>query len=124
MKLTGRIFAIIFLLFAAVQLNDPDPEIWAPVYGYAAVISALIGFKKVVWPAIIIGVVGYFAGAVYMFTPDVFGNWISEEMANQTTDMKTVVMEEGREFWGLVICFIMMTIYMFYAVNKRKINIG
>lgn len=124
MKITALILAVVFVLFAAVQLNDPDPELWVPVYLYAALVSALMGFKRIVWPLILIGVVGYFAGAVYMFTPDVFGNWVSEELANQTTDMKTTIMEEGREFWGLMICFVVMTIYLFKAINKNKLSIG
>jgi len=123
MKLTGRVFAVVFLLFAVVQLNDPDPEIWVPVYLYAALISLLVGFNKIFWPATLLGTVGYFAGAVYLFTPDVFGNWVAEEMANQTTDMKTTIMEEGREFWGLTICFLVMTTYMFHAINKNKVGI-
>ncbi len=35
-----------FVLFALVQLNDPDPERWVTVYGMVAGLSLLHGFWK------------------------------------------------------------------------------
>lgn len=124
MKVFAWIWFVLFLLFAAVQFNDPDPEVWVPVYLYAAVTSFLMARRKIIAWMIIIGMLGYFAGAVYWFTPNVFSAWIEQEMANRTTDMKTEIMEEGREFWGLFICFIVHVAYMFKAIARKKIAIG
>ena len=123
MKIFSGFFAVIFLLFAAVQYNDIDPQVWVPVYLYACALSALIFFKRYYPILIIAGVIGYFGAAVYIFTPGVFNLWIEEEMANASTGMRTPLIEEGREFWGLVICFVVSTVYFFRAINKNKISI-
>ena len=38
MKKLNIIFAVVFALFAILQYNDPDPYLWIPIYGYAAII--------------------------------------------------------------------------------------
>ena len=38
MKLFNYLFVLIFILFAAVQYNDPDPYLWIPIYIYVAFI--------------------------------------------------------------------------------------
>ncbi len=124
MKIFAAIFAVVFALFAAVQLNDPDPEIWTPIYLYGSVLSGLVFFRRYIPIMILGGVIGYFCGAVYIFTPDVFGTWIDEEMLNRSTGMKNATMEEGREFWGLVICFLVSTRYLFHAISRKKIGFG
>lgn len=116
--------SIVFVLFAVVQLNDPDPELWVPIYMLAAVNSFLIFKKKIIPILIIISMVGYFAGAVYNFDPIFFTDWLDEELANQTTQMKSVLQEEGREFFGLTICFATMATYMFYSISRNKLAIG
>ena len=123
MRVFAATFTVIFLLFTAVQYNDPDPQVWIPIYGYAAVVSGLMYFKIINWPMILAGLVFYLAGACYLFSPEIMTDWYAEEMANTTTAMKTTLMEEGREFWGLVICMVVMTIYFFHAVNKNKLRI-
>jgi len=123
MKFFAGFFAVIFLLFAAVQYNDVDPQIWIPVYLYACMLSGFIFLRRYYPILIILGVFGYFAGAVYVFTPGVFNLWIEEEMAQASTGMRTPLIEEGREFWGLVICFLVSTVYLFRAINKNKISI-
>ena len=35
-KAISIIFGLLFVLFAAFQYNDPDPEVWIPIYGLAA----------------------------------------------------------------------------------------
>ena len=57
------IFAGIFLLSAAVQLNDPDPWRWVAIYGAAAGVglggwrvrgvAAGVGLVAVIWAAAI-----------------------------------------------------------------------
>uniref|UniRef100_UPI001939394C transmembrane protein 220-like n=1 Tax=Styela clava TaxID=7725 RepID=UPI001939394C len=44
-RILNFIAASFFILSAFVQYNDPDPELWIPVYLAPAIISELIGFK-------------------------------------------------------------------------------
>ncbi|HYI78522.1 MAG TPA: transmembrane 220 family protein, partial [Chryseolinea sp.] len=37
MRIVNFILAVLFLLFAFVQINDPDPVIWILIYGAMAV---------------------------------------------------------------------------------------
>jgi hypothetical protein len=41
MKYIHLVFAILFILFAALQLNDPDSAVWVSAYSAAAFISIL-----------------------------------------------------------------------------------
>jgi hypothetical protein len=41
MKTFNYIFGAIFILFALLQINDPDPYLWIPIYGYASLICFL-----------------------------------------------------------------------------------
>jgi len=45
-KVIHGTLAALFVLFALVQLNDPDPERWVTVYGMVAGLSLLHGFWK------------------------------------------------------------------------------
>jgi hypothetical protein len=52
------IFAILFLISAGLQLNDPDPLRWIALYTIAAVLSAGLPFRfELRWPAIIVGAI-------------------------------------------------------------------
>src|SRR5688572_28280829 len=45
MRIVNFILAIMFLLFAFVQINDPDPVIWILIYGAMAVLSIMAIFE-------------------------------------------------------------------------------
>ena len=38
MKVFNGFMMVVFVVFAALQYNDPDPEKWVPLYLYAALI--------------------------------------------------------------------------------------
>ena len=46
MKIFNFFFVIVFIVFAALQYNDPDPYIWVPLYLYAALLCWLATKKK------------------------------------------------------------------------------
>jgi hypothetical protein len=92
---------VAFVLSVIVQFNDPDPFIWMPVYGAAAVacglelahklrwwFPALVGVGSVVWAVTI-------ASHVFGQVPflEMFGAW----------EMKDTGVEESREMYGLLI---------------------
>lgn len=101
-KILSLIFALLFLLFAAFQYNDPDPEIWVPIYGFAAV-ACFMAFAGVGRPWFFgLMAVIYLVAAYYQWPP-VFEGFLLDEMG-----MKTVNIELAREAGGLGICAVVM----------------
>lgn len=122
MKIFNLIFCILFILFAALQYNDPDPYVWMPIYLYAAVYCWL-AFKGRYYPkAYIIGIIAYLAYAVYLFvTKDGVWDWITKhDAANITETMHAEKpwIEDTREFFGLLILIVVLLID-YFAGKKR-----
>lgn len=119
MRYLAIFFTVIFILFAIVQYNDPDPILWIPIYAYAALMSYLVYRQKYSIPALLIGLVAYLAGAVYYFPPSV-SDWINAEETAKSLQMKMPFVEEARESMGLAICAIAMGIFLYAAYRQRK----
>ena len=67
LKLFNIFFCIVFILFAALQYNDPDPYVWIPIYLYAAVLC-WFAFRNKFFPgAYLLGIVIYAVYAIYKF---------------------------------------------------------
>ena len=125
MKIFNILSAIIFVLFAALQYNDPDPYIWMPIYLYAAFLCFLAINHKYSPVLYIIGLVGYFLYASYLFF-DKSGvlNWAEQHDAEnlvQTMKATKPWIEETREFGGLLIVMIALIINMIW-LKKQKVK--
>ena len=59
MRILYFFFALIMIVFVAVQYNDPDAILWMLYYGYAAVVLMLAGLNKYNRIATIIGIIGF-----------------------------------------------------------------
>lgn len=46
MRYVSFVMAVIFVAFAALQYNDPDPYVWIPVYGWMAFLSYFYAFHR------------------------------------------------------------------------------
>jgi hypothetical protein len=119
MRYLAIFFTVIFILFAIVQYNDPDPVLWIPIYLYAAFMSYLVFKKRYIIPALALGAIGYLIGAIYYFPPSV-ADWINAEETAKSLQMKMPFVEEARESMGLGICLIAMCIYLYVAYKERK----
>lgn len=123
MKLFNLIFFILFLLFAALQYNDPDPYIWIPIYVYAASLCILAYQNKWFPKAYLYGMIIYAAYAVYLFfTKDGVLDWVFEHNAESLVhSMKAEKpwIEDSREFGGLLILIIVLFILYRYSKKKR-----
>ncbi|MEO5562650.1 MAG: transmembrane 220 family protein [Chitinophagaceae bacterium] len=127
MKIFNIIFAILFVLFAALQYNDPDPYVWIPIYMYAAILC-WIAFRGKYYPkAYLFGIVIYLAYAIYLvFAPDGVIDWIekhnAEDIAGTMKATKPWI-EDTREFLGLVILIVVLLIDYFYSRKRlpRKV---
>jgi hypothetical protein len=128
MKIFNIFFCLAFILFAALQYNDPDPYIWMPIYLYAAVLCWL-AFRNKFYPgAYLIGIAVYTVYALYkMFDTNGLVDWMTKHHAQNIADTmkaETPWVEETREFFGLVILIVVLLIDYVYAKRKNKKTIG
>ena len=103
MKVAFWVLALIFALFALVQYNDPDPLLWALLYGGVAVHFTLAALGKlnrtVLWlwlgisVAWMITLVPAFLAWMGMGMPNIAGSMQAEEPHIELT----------REFLGLAV---------------------
>ena len=90
LKLFTIFFCIVFILFAAVQYNDPDPYLWMPIYLYTAVLCWLAFRNKFFPGAYLLGMAVYAAYAIYkFFDQNGVWDWITKHHeANIASTMK------------------------------------
>lgn len=135
MKIFNIFFCLVFILFAALQYNDPDPYIWMPIYLYTAVLCVLAARKKFYRGAYLIGILVYLIYATYLFF-DKYGvmDWaVNHQAENIAQTMKATKpwIEETREFFGLFILIIVLLVNYTYAsqrmmkkTRKKMMKIG
>ncbi len=108
-KLLAFLMGAIYILFAYFQLNDPDPEIWIPVYAVASLLSFAILFKIGNRLLFIFFGLAYLVGAYFHIPNEWHGLAYQEEFVKD--------IELARESLGLLICSLNM---FFYAWAFRK----
>jgi hypothetical protein len=115
MKYLYLVFAVMFLLFAIVQLNDPDPYIWFPLYAYGSVVSLLLYFKKL--NNIILPLIAF---VIYIINAIIWWPQTFKGMENTMTIMKPEI-EQARETGGMLISAAIMLGYIvvIYRNNKK-----
>lgn len=117
MKITNIILAIVFITFAALQYNDPDPYIWMFVYGVTALlcINVAMGrnFRLGNITVIIFSVIW-----MVLLIPQLV-EWIVGGMSSSASgnSENTVHVELAREFFGLLITILTM---LFHLRNSRQ----
>lgn len=105
-------WGIIFLLFASVQFNDPDPLIWIFAYTLTAVLCFTYLKStwaiKLKWLYLLVGL-AMLVGSVIQFPPqwEGFG-----------TEMKTANNELARESIGLLLCGLVLLVQFFCIKPK------
>ena len=123
MKIFNIFFCFAFILFAALQYNDPDPYLWVPIYLYAAALCFQASRNKFYPKAYLIGIAVYAVYALYkVFDANGLIDWIQLHHAEniaETMKAEKPWVEESREFFGLVILIVVLAIDLFYA-RKRK----
>ena len=106
MKIVNLILAVMFLLFAFVQVNDPDPVLWILIYGSMAVVCILAAFRVYSRIGLVILLVAFFAYAIILLPG--FNEWLKQDDKSALFDdiakMNHIYIEETREFLGLLIC--------------------
>lgn len=102
-KIINIILFIVFILFAVVQLNDPDPFIWFSIYITVAAISLVANYKVI--PKLLIYLLSF--GIILYATKhfSYFSEWL--EVNNKKELLGKMVykkpyLEGTREFLGLL----------------------
>lgn len=119
MKIFNLFFCVLFILFAGLQYNDPDPYIWIPIYLYVAALCWL-AFRQKFYPKLyLLGITLYALYAVYLFfSKDGMLDWMREHQAeNIAHEMKAKKpwIEATREFFGLVMLIVVLLVNYFYS---------
>jgi hypothetical protein len=91
------LLAHVFILFAAVQYNDPDPYIWMPIYMFVAILCVISISRPLNILFLFFAFVFYTSVSIYLF-PEHFQG-ISMPM-----NERIPAIEEARESLGLLIC--------------------
>jgi hypothetical protein len=122
MKIFNLVFAILFVVAAALQYNDPDPWLWIPLYMYAAVICWYAFRGKFYAGPALAGIVVYAVYALYLFfAEDGVADWLEEHNAESISkSMKATKpwIEATREFFGL--CILIFVLLINYLVSRKK----
>ena len=115
LRLFAIIMALVFLVFAGLQYNDPDPYIWIPIYLYLVLVSVLVMNRKANRMLLFISALAFLIGAIYLWP----AHWEGVALKN---GMKTVNIEEGRESLGLGMGFVTLLIYGLAVSRRRVVN--
>lgn len=106
------ILAHIFTVFAAVQYNDPDPEVWIPIYMIAAILCVASIFVQVNKILLSVTIVAYMLGCIYLFPEKYQG-------VSMPMNERVPAIELARESLGLLICAIACCWLLFLSNVKR-----
>jgi hypothetical protein len=101
-----KFFSIVFLLFAIIQYNDPDPAIWVMIYG---TIAFHLWFINTAWyPSAIRPIlISSLCLGLFLYIPDIEA-WLNDGMPNIAEEMKasSPYIELVREGLGLVVSIV------------------
>ncbi len=113
MKVLNLSLMVLFLIFAAVQINDVDPWQWVTWYVFLAVLTGLAAFKRLVALPVWVGLAICVVALVRLFPT--FQQWVSDGMPSIIESMKaeTPYVEFVREFLGLLIGLIVLVSLLF-----------
>ena len=127
MKIFNLIFCFIFIVFGALQYNDPDPYLWIPIYLFTAFLCWKAS-KGVFHPMTTLTSIAFFTlYAIYkIFDQNGLIDWVNIHHAEniaETMKAEKPWVEESREFFGLVIIIAVLVTNYFYGrkVSESKI---
>lgn len=119
MKTLNRIFTLLFILFAGLQYNDPDPYVWIPIYLYAALLCGLASKGRYFPAAYGMGIAVYGGYALYLLlTTNGVLDWYQQHEAEslvQTMKAEKPWIEDTREFGGLLILIVWLSLNWIYS---------
>ncbi len=102
-KMVKYILCLLFILFAAVQVNDPDPWLWVLLYAAVAVNCWFAARSKMISWLFFLTTAGVILWMILLW-PE-FNNWIKMGTPSIAESMKAEKphIEFAREFLGLLL---------------------
>lgn len=70
-QVIGIVLVLLFIAFAAVQYNDPDPWVWIAIYGGAAALIGASTFRRLPMAVSLLPMLGAIVGAIWLW-PDAY----------------------------------------------------
>lgn len=122
MRIVNSLLALMFVAFAFVQVNDPDPILWILIYGVMAVFSVMAIFEYYIPTFLYVLAVGYAVYLIILF-PGMMDWYNSPDRSllfDDLAKMQYTYIEEAREFLGLFICEIVLALYIILARRSSR----
>jgi len=123
MKVVNFLLAVMFLIFAFVQINDPDPLVWILIYGAMAVVCVMAIFSFYPMRFLFALLIAYLGYSVFYFKGVM--EWLKQnnkaDLFDDVKKMEHWYIEEAREFLGLFICIVILVAYIM-AARKRRLG--
>ena len=120
MSVFNFILALMFMVFAFVQINDPDPITWILIYGAMAVMCVLAAFGVYPRKFYVVLALFYLVFSIYCW-PGVV-EWLQRDnkmdLFDDVAKLEHLYIEEAREFLGLMIC---ITVLVFFWVRSAYV---
>lgn len=125
MTIFNLFFCVLFVVFAGLQYNDPDPYLWIPIYLYVAVLC-WFAFKGKFYPKLYLFGAAVFAiyAAYLFFSKDGMLDWMREHEAEDIAEeMKATKpwIEATREVLGLLILIAVLLVDYFYSKKSKPV---
>jgi predicted membrane channel-forming protein YqfA (hemolysin III family) len=112
MRYVNLLLAAMFLVFASLQLNDPDPITWILIYGTMAVVCVMAAFRYYIRWLMIVQFVCYGIYAIILIPA--IRTWLDSPdrslLFDDLAKMQFPYIEESREFLGLLICITVLVL--------------
>lgn len=122
MKIITGILILMFLVFALVQINDPDPMVWITIYLMMSVISGAAFLGKLNRYIPIMALIICVAMMINLW-PGLM-QWLASAdrrlIFDDIAKMQNIYIEEAREFFGLLIC---MAALLYFLLISRKVQL-
>ena len=115
----NRIIAMLFLISAIIQFNDPDPLRWAAIYGAAGFACLAAGRFRYSWP--LPTAVGLLALVWAAWLSPILLQVRPRDLA-RSMHAETPSIELGREFLGLVIVLGWMVCLVVVSLRERSLR--
>lgn len=122
MKFVNLLLALMFMVFAFVQINDPDPILWILIYGAMAVVCILAAFRVYIRWLLYVLLATYIAYSIVFF--DGVMEWFAQPdksvLFDDVMKMQYPYIEESREFLGLMVCVVVLLVHLLLSIRIVK----
>jgi hypothetical protein len=121
MRILNFLLALMFLVFAFLQVNDPDPAIWILIYGAMSVVCVMAIFEYYN-RKLLIALAMLYSVYCYFLWPGV-SEWLQHEDKSVLFNEMNVdypFIEESREFLGLIISIVVVLFYLIRSYRSKS----